>query len=725
MKKLLLIIVLLFPLAASAQWTTHGFTIPAGHPRLWWNSSRLSAAQAWRTANPSASVFVSQQDAYGWQTVAWNHVVSGTDCSAAVTAVAAWAPPAGEVTTTAAGSDYMRWYAESAMLVYDWCYDQFSPGQKSTLIGHFNTWVGNVDQQPWGGLTMPDNNYFWGNLRNDLEWGIVSYGDNGSGPGSTADNFITDGLTNRWTNTFVPITLESTSGPTWGYTGDLGGIPHEGLGYGIVQGTYAMVPFQSAKLMGRDAFDESGYHEQMIWWIIYGTPTAETYNTYAAASYWEMFPYSDDELWTTGSEIPNRTYYQDYMNFASNYWSGTNAARYARQWYNNIGSAYTTDGFILAQDAKPAAADYTATLPLDYYAPGYQYLYGKNCWQANCTWFHWQMGAQNPEEGSHIHQDFGNFNIWRNGRWLSRETTEYAQDIPFYAGLGSPVDGSSIIAHNTIVFAPNPSLGGPGNPTYLVPSVTNGPPLVNRLESQNNYTYADVDLTNSYLWAADPAAVYNTGQAVHVEREFLFIRPLETTVILDRITTGAVIRGTPANTAAQVVTTFVLHSETNPTLNDANHLTITNGTQVLYASTLIPASATRRVINEATCSGCDATIGQYRVELDASGAAQRYFLNVLQGRDTGGSNLTATVVDSNPADPTSGTFTVTLTPSVGSVTTIVFNKGETSSGGTINVAASGATNLASGMESISYTDNGPIWGGPQPPTGVSGTAIPR
>jgi len=69
---------------------------------------------------------------------------------------------------------------------------------------------------------------------------------------------------------------------------------------------------------------------------------------------------------------------------------------------------------------------------------------------------------------------------------------------------------------------------------------------------------------------------------------------------------------------------------------------------------------------------------------------------------------------------------VTLTPGVGSATTIVFNKGETSSGGTINVAGTGAVSLASTVEQISYTDNGPVWGaGPGPPTGVSGTAIVR
>jgi len=40
-----------------------------------------------------------------------------------------------------------------------------------------------------------------------------------------------------------------------------------------------------------------------------------------------------------------------------------------------------------------------------------------------------------------------------------------------------------------------------------------------------------------------------------------------------------------------------------------------------------------------------------------------------------GSDLQASVVDSNSGSTTSGTFTVTLHPSTGSDTVIVFNKG--------------------------------------------------
>jgi hypothetical protein len=244
----------------------------------------------------------------------------------------------------------------------------------------------------------------------------------------------------------------------------------------------------------------------------------------------------------------------------------------------------------------------------------------------------------------------------------------------------------------------------------LMPNGNNqGQTKVLRLDSQPGYVFADVDLTPQYLWSSDDAS-WNSGAVVHVEREFLYLRGLETTLIFDRLTTGNVTSGSDAGLpAANEVNTFVMHFETNPSLEDASHLTATNGTQALRLTTLVPAAPTRRVINEQSCGGCS-PVGQYRVELDTSGASQRYFLNVLQGRDANAENITATVVDSAPSSPTTGTFTVTLQPSVGAATTVVFNKGQTSSGGTVNLAGTSTLALRVGVQSIGYTDGGPVWG---------------
>lgn len=661
---------------------THGFTIAPGHPRLWWTPSRLAQAQRWLAAHPFSPGKADYLE------IAWKHAVAGTSCADAVSWAAGWAPPAGQVTTTAAGSDDMRWYAEDAMLVFDWCHDQWTPAQRSAFVGHMNTWVGNVEQQTWGGLYdgvwMAQSNYFWGNLRNELEWGIVSYGDNG-----TADRFIDHALATRWAKGFVPTTTSSAAG----------GSTDEGGDYGATIFQYPIIPLATVGLGGRDLYGETRYFKEGVYWIVYATTPAPTYNVADGSSTYTLNPFADEELFAGGGTLSQRTYYQDFMNFASNTWSALGVGKHARQWVNTVGATLPPpDRYILAQDQAPAAAPFSS-LPLDYYATGLQYLFGRTAWNASSSYFMWQMGA--PEISGHNHVDVGNFNLWRGGRWLSRETTGYANGIAGYGYKNRASDDTySILAHNAVVF---------GTALYdddvkLMPSVPRGSPVVRRLESAAGYTYADVDLTSAYLWSTNYAS-YNRGAVVHVERELLFLRALETTVVLDRLTTGDVTRGPDAGTkAANEVNTFVIHFETNPALEDATHLTATNGAQALRLTTLVPSSpAARRVISEG------GAVGQYRVEIDTAGAAQRYFLHVLQGRDASAANLTASVVDSAPTNPASGTFTVTLHPTAGADTVLVFNKGQTSNGGSLALAGAAPAALRADVQPISYTDDGPAW----------------
>jgi len=184
--------------------------------------------------------------------------------------------------------------------------------------------------------------------------------------------------------------------------------------------------------------------------------------------------------------------------------------------------------------------------------------------------------------------------------------------------------------------------------------------------------------------------------AVHVEREYLFIRDIETTVILDRL---------QSDTAARSKT-FVFHCETNPVLVDANHVNCVNGSQQLYVTTLLPATpSSRSSFDEGDTVAAN---NQYRIEInDMPGVTTSYTLHVMQAMDTTGSTvLTPAVVDSSPGNPTSGTFTVTLDANH----KIIFNKGMTSSGGSITLNGQ-TTNLYGSVEGISITNSGPVWAG--------------
>jgi len=196
--------------------------------------------------------------------------------------------------------------------------------------------------------------------------------------------------------------------------------------------------------------------------------------------------------------------------------------------------------------------------------------------------------------------------------------------------------------------------------------------VVERLESAPGYTYAAVDLV-------PPATRMQAWR-----REFVFVRGLETLVVLDRLETAD-----PAATR-----TFINHCETAPVVSGNNRATCTVGTQALTMSTLVPAQRTYRVVDEGA-----QVYSQHRVEVDTRpGTAQSYILTVLQAHDAGATPLAPSVAE----DATS--FTVSLN----GATAITFAKGMTSTGGSVRIG-SATTPLRATVQTMSVTGDGPTW----------------
>jgi hypothetical protein len=717
----------------SEGYPTHGFTIPSSHPRLWWNPTRLAASRAWLASHPFTPGRSNYYD------TAFQHVVNGSDCSPAVRWAAGWKPPAGQVVTTAAGSDDMRGAGETILLVFDWCYDQFTEVQRAAFIRNWNGWVGSVQHQSWGGLYdgtwMVQNNYFWGNLRNELEWGIVSYGGNGSGAGSTADNFIDYALNTRWAQ-FVASTQAGGASS--------GGVPQEGESYGLGLAPYMLMAIESVKNMGRDLWAETPFLTEEAYWFLYWTTPSATYVTDdAGISTYHLSMFNEEDKMSCGGALWCRNGYEDLLDYTAQNQAGTPVASYARQWLSQLSpvpplgldpnatsdNRYYISNYILASDPGGPATSYTF-LPLDYWATGPEYGVAKTAWDTSSAVLTTFFGTPISPIVGHSHEDWGSFNIWRQGRWVMRETSGYSDSIagsPEING-GAPQDTAAPVAHNVLAFT-NVALGVLNNPSQMMPKPYSNA-IIDRLQSVPGYFYVDADLTGLYLWDRDHSS-YNTGVVGHVEREILYLRRLETTVVFDRILTRNQTAG-GSLAAQQVVTSALMHCETKPIVENPNHFTCNDGAQVARTTVLVPTVAKYRVINEAACSGCSA-VGQYRIEIDSSGTAQRYLLNVIQARESNACNLSATVSDSSKSDPTGGTFTVTLTPysatgctTAGSATTIVFPKtacsvavpSKCSRGGAVNLGGTGIASLSNGVQRISYTESGPIWGAMTPALSV-------
>lgn len=642
------IALLLLTGTAFADTVTHGLTIPTTHPRLGGGYINTS------TTNCTADVAANKDR---------STYIDGLISSGSTTF-----------------DDVMRWSGENVVQIFDRCYNVMSSGDKSTYIETWNYYFSVSKASYMGQQNDAMNNYFWGTLRNFFEWGVTTYEDNVVPAESFLDGFLT-----RW-NIFVAAS--NTGGSK------SGGYPGEGSQYGRYAPTsYSVIPQLTANAMGRNLYSETSFFKAEPFFLIYATPMLTTTN-----HGWQLFSGSDDEVWMNG-DAAKSVYWGDWMTMAAIAFDGTDVEGYSRKWLNLVNPSAT-----LITDPGGSTKEYT-TLSFDFYATGPKYLWGRSTWNSDSTVFHLTLAGAS----GHGHQDMGSWQLWKDGYFVSRESVGYASSITGYSNSGS-CGVEAPCAHNSILVnadckgcTAGVSCIGNGGMAIL----QKGNAVVSRLESTTGYSYAQTDLTDEYITSDDsrpyrgnPAVGIINGSTGHVEREFVYIRGLDTLVILDRILSLDV----NTASASTITKTFLAHCETNPTLEDATHVICSNGTQVMRITTLVPSTPTSRTI---VTEGGESS--QYRIEINDYGNAQSYFLTVIQTRSTSDANITASVVDSNPASTTSGTFTVTLIPPSAPNTVIVFNKGQTSSGGTISLAGASAVPLATGVQGITYTDNGPVW----------------
>ncbi len=364
------------------------------------------------------------------------------------------------------------------------------------------------------------------------------------GDNAEAANFLNYGLDNRWP---AVVNFNSQSG-----TGALAGrgyaMPNqEGSQYGRYWLAYSAVPLVTSTQMGRDLGQETTAFKAGVLETIYNTMPTQT----VSRGIYDGFTWSDDEDWIAGSTLyggggMRSRYYGDFMMAAAQEFPTSAIGMVARHWINtvnpNIGAMWT------AVDPGGSAQAFS-TLPLDYYASGPQFAFWHNSWNANASALFLQMG-QTFGVG-HKHFDVGNFQWFRGGAFLIRETPSYSTTVAGYGSSGL-TDGSSGFAHNV------PLIGGlPG----VIAGCTDSNAVVRRLESKPGYAYIDADLSGTYnnnICAADHRERENP-YAKHVEREFIFFRDIEVLLILDRLQGDSATR----------TRTFTSHCESRPRSIDA------------------------------------------------------------------------------------------------------------------------------------------------------------
>ncbi|MCE9666341.1 Ig-like domain-containing protein [Myxococcus stipitatus] len=651
--------------------------IPTTHPRIWFTGNRLARAQAYFATNPFTPVATVQGPEQAID-AAMHSLITGNaaSCRAAITwAVNTQIP----ITESSVSSDPARWYGEAVILTYDWCFAHLLPAERTTLLDRWNFTIEALNDKPWGGIGMEGNNYYTGYFRNSLLWAIASWHENQP----YANDLLQYAMSSRWTFSLKPY----LDGP------GAGGAPHEGSTYGRRTFGYMTVPFTTLGLYDHDMWNQTDYFMESVFWSIYSTTPGPSQR--GQFQLYETFPFNDDERWLSRWDSSNtaQTTLGSYFAPLIEEWADQPIAGYAKRFLEL--TAQPIDDrlvrYVYSDTLAAVPSRDLSPLPLDYHAPGLGMVYAKTAWAADATMVNLQFGI--TSNAGHAHRDSGNFQLWRAGQFLARETVGYANSIVGYGG--GTVDTESPVAHNTLLFE---GLGTVGHFHHA--------PQMLRLESTATYNYAAVDLTGVYdvsdEWAHREAEVGNP-HAGRVVRETLFVRPLDTLVVFDRLES--------ANADASVDKTFLIHFPANPVLS-GNTWTASTGGQELRVSTLVPTAPVRRVIDERGPVRPDGTypypVGQFRGEVETHGQVVSHFLHVVQARDaTSGSALQLTLAE------TSTTYTVTMTHPTRGSAVVQFEKGIASTGGSFGYAASGAVTqapLRASVQPMTVTLNGPVWG---------------
>jgi hypothetical protein len=664
-----------------------GLTIPASHPRLFWNAAKLAQAQQWWTGHSYTPNYTNPNLFDPYDTLLACELANNqTWCNAQIN----WAVNLSATSCyQSSGCDAMRVYGEAVMLTYDWLYAQMTAAQRATIINNWNTWQNYPDtDNGWGNTGMPSSADFAGGLRTDFSLGVATFGDN-----TAASSFIDYALNNRWA---AVVNFASPSGivplGAKGY-----GIPaQESSQYGQYFLNYHAVPLATSALLGRDLWQESTALKAGVLQTIYNTLPTPT----ISRGLYDGWTWSDDENWSLGAGLyggggMQSRYYGDFMMAAAQEFPSTAVGKVARQWINTVNPGIAPMWMAIDPGGSAQAL---STLPLDYYASGPQFAYWRNNWSTNASSLFLQMG-QTFGVG-HTHFDVGNFQWFRGGSYLIRETPSYYTTVAGYNSVGT-ADVSSGYAHNL------PLIGGmPGS----VDGCTDSNAVVKRMESQSTYAYLDVDTSGTYTNnICDPGRPERENiYAQHVEREFIFFRDIEVLLILDRLQADSASRSK----------TFVSHCETSPVSIDATHYVCVDGSQQASYSVLLPANPTLVAVNEAANGAtCASNECQYRLEVNDNSpvGAQSYFLVAIQGLNAGGTALHPTTQDNGSS------WTVALDANH----SVTLNKGMASAGGSVTISGA-TTNLRVDAQAMSITDDGPAWAAPitAPPVAPTITAAP-
>jgi hypothetical protein len=438
-----------------------------------------------------------------------------------------------------------------------------------------------------------------------------------------------------------------------------GGLPPEGMLYGHSYG-FILTQLLALQTAGFNNAALSGPQVQLIGapiWDRYVTgymsslvPTARVYAdqpwlgpVYEYGSYGDLL-----RLWVTPDVMQSfallalleqQNGKTDHLNAAR--WFAVNASEGgAAGLFNRITQPYSYSStasilyYMLLDPSAPSATDPRPTFPTTFFDPAAGRIVAHSDWSPTGTMFDYRASwiSINHQLG-----DGGQFELYRNGEWLTKEMSNYDNNAL----------GMTTVYHNTLALQNWSASGTPPLQWYETGEWANGSQWMEGLSAGDpttatstgpGYVYASSNLTNLYnrpqIWTPANGAT-DISQAT---RSILWLNN-DYIVVYDRAT----------SIHPGLFKRFNLSLVTNPTISGRTATEVLPSGQQLFMQTLLPQNAT---ISARSAAGDLNPIAQLEptqyimTVQDPTNPVDTRFLHVLQGADSGAVMVPATYVQS-------------------------------------------------------------------------------
>jgi hypothetical protein len=511
---------------------------------------------------------------------------------------------------TFATYDRSRWWGEAFPLTVDWAYPYFSEDEKAKIGAMFLRWSDELlkahttdhnHPEPIGVINDPAlladrtavrwslNNYYTAHMRN---LGLMSLALDG---GRYLDN-----ATGAW----LYVTDHALR------TDAAGGLGPEGFEYGPQAVAYVAQFLEALHTAGHAVPDNpfwASYVPALLHFLAPAPP-------YQPAWYGSGLQYEVPDL--IESLGPLALYATD---------RGDRRTADAIRWIEINAAPGGADGlpgriddteeifhaiwyFLLLDPVAPAPADPRPGLPLMHFAPGTNHLLARTGWGPDASWFTYSLTWKAVD---HQRADGNNFELYRNGEWLTKQQIGYSAKASDY--------------HNTVSIQNDPpehnekddvrhDLWQRGSQWTVDPA---GDPVLVAHSTGRGYVAATGDATNLYN-----STYEGSTDVVEASRTLVWLQP-DTVVVYDRAETHKDGR----------FKRFWLQLTAAPTIDGHRAVVRTPGGQQLVVTALLPVGA--QLTSVPADHSEDIAIGdpiRYRLKVeDASQPRRVRFLHVLQG----------------------------------------------------------------------------------------------